>query len=280
MQFYDFNKIERKKLSIYLESLSKNDDFYTRFIEEIQELENYNEKYYRYLIGLMFIDNYRLLDDIVYKTKEEKLKLKFYDQITDIDDLIFAIKENPEILSDICDAPIEMLTVDIFTQSFTLKEMDNERIKKFSPTTLIEKMIFFRDYTIEELISIYDEKDDEYLAKKEISNILILLSIGNFKNFKSLILKLILIDYKWIKLLETEEKITNSIIWELILMIEENSLDDLTEILSSDNQMIETIVDIYFEYIKNYAFEISKVEDNYNKNVKEKIKTKLKEVSL
>lgn len=277
MQFYDINKITRKKLYNYLKSFKDDENnFYDEFLERILELENENENYYRYLIGLMYIDNYRLLSDIEVKTKEEKLKLMFYDGISDIDDLIFMIKEEIEILSDIIDAPIEISTQSLIDQAFTLNEMDNEKIKKFSPATLMEKMNFFKSYTLEEINDIYNEN----LNIKNITNIFILLAIGNFNCFKSLILKIVLIDYKWLKLLEKENKITDDFLHEFIFIVENVSLDELVETLSNDYELIEIIVKIYFEYIKKHAYDQAKIDENYDKNVKEKIKLKLKEVSL
>ncbi|MEG2311571.1 MAG: hypothetical protein RSB72_02610 [Bacilli bacterium] len=104
--FVNFNQLIREMLYTQYKknSLTTTDEFdvncqYDQFIEELK-LNNYT--LYQYTIGLLYIDNYRML---TYRNKnnnltddEEKL-LERYENIDDLDSLLFELEIDQDLIN-------------------------------------------------------------------------------------------------------------------------------------------------------------------------------------
>ena len=262
----------------------EKDEASVKYFEFIEDLKNTNEALYNVIVGLCFVDNYRLLLDKKKhnktKEKEEQL-LEIYAQINDLDDLVFAIEEDSGVLSSIIYAPIKINHFNIKGKATILNELDDEYVAKFNRFNYFEKYNIFRDRTVEEFIFLYLSNSDEekkYETVYSIISILDLLYNYNLKNFFKLVVDMIKVYYRFKKVLQySNPELTFGIDEEIINLIESKSLNDIVYELSCSTDMLAVLVEDFLNYSTNDTISPEWVNNVYKKIVSQEVKIKLKE---
>lgn len=288
MKFFDINNMTRIYLKEIYESIilkTKPEKVFDCFLEKIKIIKNNNESLYKYLVGLMFVDDYKLITGLDEISETEEETLSFYESVNDLDELLLLIDEDESILSNMILSPVIFYNFNNISKAYMIDGLDNEIIKNFNIYSSFEKHNLFKDITMDDISQIYNSNlvetedcyDDENSIDKVIEN-LIILGIGNIECFKLLVLKMIKTPYKWHKFREYENEELDLLETKFIKVIENNSLDDMLGIIYSDIDLLELIVVDYFYYINdNEYIDKDEVESLYEK-IDEKIKRKLKEV--
>lgn len=262
----------------------EKDEASVKYFEFIEDLKNTNEALYNVIVGLCFVDNYRLLLDKKKhnktKEKEEQL-LEIYAQINDLDDLVFAIEEDSGVLSSIIYAPIKINHFNIKGKATVLNELDDEYVAKFNRFNYFEKYNIFKDRTVEEFIFLYLSNSDEekkYETVYSIISILDLLYNYNLKNFFKLVVDMIKVYYRFKKVLQySNPELTFGIDEEIINLIESKSLNDIVYELSCSTDMLAVLVEDFLNYSTNDTISPEWVNNVYKKIVSQEVKIKLKE---
>ncbi len=262
----------------------EKDEASVKYFEFIEDLKNTNEALYNVIVGLCFVDNYRLLLDKKKhnktKEKEEQL-LEIYAQINDLDDLVFAIEEDSGVLSSIIYAPIKINHFNIKGKATILNELDDEYVAKFNRFNYFEKYNIFKDRTVEEFIFLYLSNSDEekkYETVYSIISILDLLYNYNLKNFFKLVVDMIKVYYRFKKVLQySNPELTFGIDEEIINLIESKSLNDIVYELSCSTDMLAVLVEDFLNYSTNDTISPEWVNNVYKKIVSQEVKIKLKE---
>ena len=286
VSFYNFNDQIRNMLNDLYTALSKkfknekNIKFY-QIIEEIK-LENYD--LYKNIIGLSFLDSYRmLLDKKKYNnlTQVEDEYLNQFNQIEDIDDLVFMIDENPKLLNSIILGTIKFKNLNLKGQANMLLQLSDEKTLKFNKFYLFEKYEMFKDRTKNDIISIFKNNKNSKNEEKvyEILNIMDVMYIGNTIGFSKLLLDMLKVFYKWKKVIQlTKPELTFGLEDEILEIVENNNIDNIIYLLSCSPNLIEIIVTDFLEYETNEMMFKQDIEKLYDKLVSREIKIKLKEV--
>ena len=256
-----------------------------KYFEFIEDLKNTKFDLYKTIIGLAFIDSYRLLinkDKHKKTTENEQNYLETYGQITDMEDLLFRINEDPSLLSSFIYAPIKVNRLNLKGRATILLQLDDDYVEEFNHFNRLEKYNIFKNRTIDEFIFIYLSGSNNEEAKNEaiytIVSILDLLYKYNHKNFSKLILDMIKVYYRFKKVIQyTKPKLTFGIDEIIIEIIEKGSLDDIVKTLSCNSDMITALVEDFLEYATNQEIEKESIDEIYNKLVPKEVKIKLKE---
>ena len=262
----------------------EKDEASVKYFEFIEDLKNTNEALYNVIVGLCFVDNYRLLLDKKKhnktKEKEEQL-LEIYAQINDLDDLVFAIEEDSGVLSSIIYAPIKINHFNIKGKATILNELDDEYVAKFNRFNYFEKYNIFKDRTVEEFIFLYLSNSDEEKKHETIYSIISILDLlynYNLKNFFKLVVDMIKVYYRFKKVLQySNPELTFGIDEEIINLIESKSLNDIVYELSCSTDMLAVLVEDFLNYSTNDTISPEWVNNVYKKIVSQEVKIKLKE---
>lgn len=262
----------------------EKDEASVKYFEFIEDLKNTNEALYNVIVGLCFVDNYRLLLDKKKhnktKEKEEQL-LEIYAQINDLDDLVFAIEEDSGVLSSIIYAPIKINHFNIKGKATILNELDDEYVTKFNRFNYFEKYNIFKDRTVEEFIFLYLSNSDEEKKHETIYSIISILDLlynYNLKNFFKLVVDMIKVYYRFKKVLQySNPELTFGIDEEIINLIESKSLNDIVYELSCSTDMLAVLVEDFLNYSTNDTISPEWVNNVYKKIVSQEVKIKLKE---
>ena len=263
-----YNQINNKKNNIKLYEV----------LEQIK-LENYS--LYRNIIGLTFLDSYRILKD---KEKYDNLTLKeielvsILNEIEDIDDLLIFLDDNPSYLISFILGTIKFDRLNIKGQANLLLTTSDEYALKFNKFYLFEKYNMFRERTTDEIIHEAINKNPQDKVE-DLINLLDVLFIGNIHSFSKLMLEILQVFYKWKKILQLKKpELTFGIDDSIIEIVESNPQDKILYTLSCDPNLIEIIVTDFFEY-NSFDEEIkNEIDEAYNKLISNDIKIKLKEV--
>ena len=288
VNFINFNGeirafLERTYQQFYNED--EKDEASVKYFEFIEGLKNTNYNLYKIIVGLAFVDNYRLLiDKKSHKklTENQQNHLEMYEQITDIDDLLFKIEEDPSLLSSIIYAPIKINHFNLKGKATILMQLDDDYVDKFNSFNRFEKYNIFKERTTEEFVFIYLNNSKTEEAKNEtIYNIITILDLlykYNLKNFSKLILDMIKVFYRYKKVIQyTNPELTFGIDEMIIDIVENNSLNDIVYTLSCNSDMIAVLVEDFLEYETNQELEKESINDIYNRLVPHDVKIKLKE---
>ena len=262
----------------------EKDEASVKYFEFIEDLKNTNDALYNVIVGLCFVDNYRLLLDKKKhnktKEKEEQL-LEIYAQINDLDDLVFAIEEDSGVLSSIIYAPIKINHFNIKGKATVLNELDDEYVTKFNRFNYFEKYNIFKDRTVEEFIFLYLSNSDEEKKHETIYSIISILDLlynYNLKNFFKLVVDMIKVYYRFKKVLQySNPELTFGIDEEIINLIESKSLNDIVYELSCSTDMLAVLVEDFLNYSTNDTISPEWVNNVYKKIVSQEVKIKLKE---
>ena len=288
VNFINFNGeirsfLERTYQQFY--NTEEKDEASVKYFEFIEELKNTNYNLYKIIVGLAFVDNYRLLiDKKAHKklTENQQNHLEMYEQITDIDDLLFKIEEDPSLLSSIIYAPIKINHFNLKGKATILMQLDDDYVDKFNSFNRFEKYNIFKERTTEEFVFIYLNNSKTEEAKTEaIYNIITILDLlykYNLKNFSKLILDMIKVFYRYKKVIQyTNPELTFGIDEMIIDIVENNSLNDIVYTLSCNSDMIAVLVEDFLEFETNQELERESINAIYNKLVPHDVKIKLKE---
>ncbi len=288
VNFINFNGeirsfLERTYQQFYNEE--EKDEASVKYFEFIEELKNTNYNLYKIIVGLAFVDNYRLLiDKKAHKklTENQQTYLEMYEQITDIDDLLFKIEEDPSLLSSIIYAPIKINHFNLKGKATILMQLDDDYVDKFNSFNRFEKYNIFKERTTEEFVIIYlSNSKNEETKTEAIYNIITILDLlykYNLKNFSKLILDMIKVFYRYKKVIQyTNPELTFGIDEMIIDIVENNSLNDIVYTLSCNSDMIAVLVEDFLEYETNQELERESINDIYNRLVPHDVKIKLKE---
>ena len=288
VNFINFNGeirsfLERTYQQFY--NAEEKDEASVKYFEFIEGLKNTNYNLYKIIVGLAFVDNYRLLiDKKSHKklTENQQNHLEMYEQITDIDDLLFKIEEDPSLLSSIIYAPIKINHFNLKGKATILMQLDDDYVDKFNSFNRFEKYNIFKERTTEEFVFIYLNNSKTEEAKNEtIYNIITILDLlykYNLKNFSKLILDMIKVFYRYKKVIQyTNPELTFGIDEMIIDIVENNSLNDIVYTLSCNSDMIAVLVEDFLEYETNQELERESINDIYNRLVPHDVKIKLKE---
>ena len=288
VNFINFNGeirsfLERTYQQFY--NAEEKDEASVKYFEFIEELKNTNYNLYKIIVGLAFVDNYRLLiDKKAHKklTENQQNHLEMYEQITDIDDLLFKIEEDSSLLSSIIYAPIKINHFNLKGKATILMQLDDDYVDKFNSFNRFEKYNIFKERTTEEFVFIYLNNSKTEEAKNEtIYNIITILDLlykYNLKNFSKLILDMIKVFYRYKKVIQyTNPELTFGIDEMIIDIVENNSLNDIVYTLSCNSDMIAVLVEDFLEYETNQELERESINDIYNRLVPHDVKIKLKE---
>ena len=285
IKFYNFNNEIRNCLNNFYYMFAKKDkkEAGLKLYELIEQLKLENYDLYKIIIGLSFLDNYRILkekekyDNLT--TKEVEI-LSSHQEIEDIDDLLFILEENPNFISTFIFGSIKFSNLNIKNQANLLLQTPLEYALKFNKFYPIENLEMFKDRTKQDILDIYANKNKNHQDKiYEIINILDVLFIGNKKEFSKLLLEMLQVFYKWKKVLQIRKpELTFGIEDKIIKIVESNSQEQIICILSCDPSLMEIIITDFLEY-ESFDEELKKeIETAYNKIVSYEIKIKLKEV--
>ena len=278
VNFINFNGeirsfLERTYQQFY--NAEEKDEASVKYFEFIEELKNTNYNLYKIIVGLAFVDNYRLLiDKKAHKklTENQQNYLEMYEQITDIDDLLFKIEE----------APIKINHFNLKGKATILMQLDDDYVDKFNSFNRFEKYNIFKERTTEEFVFIYlNNSKTEETKTEAIYNIITILDLlykYNLKNFSKLILDMIKVFYRYKKVIQyTNPELTFGIDEMIIDIVENNSLNDIVYTLSCNSDMIAVLVEDFLEYETNQELERESINDIYNRLVPHDVKIKLKE---
>lgn len=286
VSFYNFNDQIRNMLNDLYTTLSKKfkDEKNIKFYQLIEEIKLENYDLYKNIIGLSFLDSYRmLLDKKKYNnlTQLEDEYLNQFNQIEDIDDLLFMIDENPKLLNLIILGTIKFKSLNLKGQANMLLQLSDEKALKFNNFYLFEKYEMFKDRTKNDIISIFKDNKNSKNEEKvyEILNIMDVMYIGNTMGFSKLLLDMLKVFYKWKKVIQlTKPELTFGLEDEILEIVENNSIDNIIYLLSCSPNLIEIIVTDFLEYETNEIVFKQDIEKLYDKLVSREIKIKLKEV--
>ena len=283
-RFYNFNKEIRNTLNNFYHNFVKKDktNASSKFYELIDNLKLENYDLYKIIIGLSFLDNFRILKDkqkYDNLTAEEISILTVHEEIEDIEDLLFMLDENPSFINTFIFGTVKFSNLNIKSQANLLLQTSIEFALRFNKFYPIEKYEMFKERSKDDILNIYADKNKKSQDKiYEIINILDVLFIGNNPAFSKLLLEMLQVFYKWKKVVQIKKpELTFGIEDKIIEIVENNSQDKIIYILSCDPSLIEVIIADFLEY-EAFDEELKQeIEDTYNKIVSKEIKIKLKE---
>lgn len=254
-----------------------------KYYEFIENIKMTDATFYNFIIGLCFIDSYRILIDkknLKSLDENEKNNFEIYEQINDMDDLIFNIEKYPSIMSSIIYAPIKINQFNTKGRAIILSNLDPQYISKFNHFNYFEQYNMFKERTSEEFIIMYlnsstKEKNETIY---NIINILDLLYQYNLPNFYKLIVDMIKVYYRYKKVLQhTNPELTFGIDEMIIKLIETKSLNDIVYELSCNTDMLSILVEDFLNYSTDQSIAVGWIDSIYKKIVSKDIKIKLKE---
>lgn len=265
-----------------------------KFNELIEELKTENYNLYKIIIGLFFCDTILLLKyrDLYNQLNEEEVSLlKQYESISNIEELIFIIEQDPSVLYAISGSSTKFNALNKNGKSVRLSIADEKFMSNFSIPSCIEKESYFEDITLEELTkeyktfisknkNLYSDQEIENGASFNFKQEVINRSYGNMKNFENLIIRMLKIVYKWKRRnLDKNYLYFLDIDSDIINLVETKSREEIIEIITCDNQLLNYLIGEYLVFINDKTDEYEKeINNHFDKEVCIDVKIKLKEV--
>lgn len=267
-----------------------NEEANIKYFEFCEEIKYTNDKLYKIIIGLGFVDHFRLLIDKKDEkaiSEEEKSTIEIYDMIEDFEDLLFTIDQNQSLLQEIMYAPIKYESLNNVGQAHIFSKLDENYLAKFNKLYSLEKYTLFRDRTIEDFIKMYADivKEDPnndalmYEASYKVADILNILAIGNYNNYSKIILKMLKGSYKFKKVMtKTYPDILFGVDYDVINLIENKSINDMLTTITNDKDMLQIMIEDFFAYEQSSPELKKEIDQLFNQIASKEMKTKLKEV--
>lgn len=285
LKYFNLNKIK----------FEEHSELFFNFQKDISDIQFSNEEWYKYIIGLTFIDNYLLLKD---KEKNNKLNeqdanlLKQCLKIQYIEQLLSIIKNDEEFLRGFVFSSLTFSELSVKEKGLLFaNNIDMKFIAKFSPLTCIEKEYFYQDESIKLLLDNYKKKTTAdsncdilyYIQNKifEESNFadkILLKATLNPNNFETLVRQMISTIYKREKFILTHIGFYSIFPFalKLIILVESNDLNMIEEI--KKDTVLYNYVANEFLYYNTQEIDLNQkaeVEDYYENHVDNTIKHRL-----
>lgn len=285
LKYFNLNKIK----------FEEHSELFFNFQKDISDIQFANEEWYKYIIGLTFIDNYLLLKD---KEKNNKLNeqdanlLKQCLKIQYIEQLLSIIKNDEEFLRGFVFSSLTFSELSVKEKGLLFaNNIDMKFIAKFSPLTCIEKEYFYQDESIKLLLDNYKKKTTAdsncdilyYIQNKifEESNFadkILLKATLNPNNFETLVRQMISTIYKREKFILTHIGFYSIFPFalKLIILVESNDLNMIEEI--KKDTVLYNYVANEFLYYNTQEIDLNQkaeVEDYYENHVDNTIKHRL-----
>ncbi len=285
LKYFNLNKIK----------FEEHSELFFNFQKDISDIQFANEEWYKYIIGLTFIDNYLLLKD---KEKNNKLNeqdanlLKQCLKIQYIEQLLSIIKNDEEFLRGFVFSSLTFSELSVKEKGLLFaNNIDMKFIAKFSPLTCIEKEYFYQDESIKLLLDNYKKKTTAdsncdilyYIQNKifEESNFadkILLKATLNPNNFETLVRQMISTIYKREKFILTHIGFYSIFPFalKLIILVESNDLNMIEEI-KKDTALYNYVANefLYYNTQEIDLNQKAEVEDYYENHVDNTIKHRL-----
>lgn len=189
---------------MFYSSLNKKEEDinYDRIFEKI-ELISDNEKYYRFFVTVLFLDDYRMkLRYLINNqaTEEEKEMLSFYDNnINSVDDIVDYVDGDGDILDMIKSTIIFTRLKDNYQREvLTCSWIKNDYLKKVTPLHVLDLLYYSFPISLDNFVELFNEYNEEENsldasgeATVEFSQMLLDLYVSDVNNYKTLVDELV-----------------------------------------------------------------------------------------
>ena len=189
---------------MFYSSLNKKEEDinYDRIFEKI-ELISDNEKYYRFFVTVLFLDDYRMkLRYLINNqaTEEEKEMLSFYDNnINSVDDIVDYVDGDGDILDMIKSTIIFTRLKDNYQREvLTCSWIKNDYLKKVTPLHVLDLLYYSFPISLDNFVELFNEYNEEENsldasgeATVEFSQMLLDLYASDANNYKTLVDELV-----------------------------------------------------------------------------------------
>ena len=237
------------------------------------EMISTNEKYYKYFVTILFLDDYKLKFRYLINnqaTENDKAVLKYYDEnIRDIDDIVEYIETEGNIL-DMINSTLVFTNLKSSYQRDVLTscELKNDYLKSVSPLHILDLFYYSFPVSLDNYIELFNEYNDEENsldasgeATLEFSKMLLDLYVSDTDNYKNIIDELV----ETYKIMEFHRVFQDD---ELDKFVKNNDLDIYNKFYSDSHIRIK-LLDYFLEYNVNCSKEEQDVfKEEYNKKVK------------
>lgn len=254
--------------------LDKKDDEidYEELFGKIEMIST-NEKYYKYFVTILFLDDYKLKFRYLINnqaTENDKAVLKYYDEnIRDIDDIVEYIETEGNIL-DMINSTLVFTNLKSSYQRDVLTscKLKNDYLKSVSPLHILDLFYYSFPVSLDNYIELFNEYNDEENsldasgeATVEFSKMLLDLYVSDTDNYKNIIDELV----ETYKIMEFHRVFQDD---ELDKFVKNNDLDIYNKFYSDSHIRIK-LLDYFLEYNINCSKEEQDVfKEEYNKKVK------------
>ena len=293
IDFANINQQIRQMLKFKLfEFIDKygNEEANLKHWEFFEDIKYTNNNLYKIIIGLGFVDHFRLLIDKKEEnviSEEENTTLEIYDTIDDFNDLLFILDQNQALIQEIIFAPIKYESLNAIGQAHLFSKLKESYLSKFNKFYILEKYALFKNRTIKDIIQIYldivqNDYDNDalvYEASYKIADTLVILAIGNYTNYSHITLKILKKAYKFKKVMtKTYPDIVFGVDDEIINLIENKSIDDVLVSIINNKDLLQIIIEDFFAYELANPEIRQEIDYLFDQIASKEIKAKLKEV--
>lgn len=285
-KFININGYIRRYLTkqieqIYLQTEDVIETFarYKTFLEDLKDEKSSN--FYRSILGLCFSDAYRLLQ---FKASHNQISgemqecLDQFQNISSLDELEIFLEENPSYLIILWKAPLEIQLYSLRAQA-TMLLINQDKIAHFDLFHEFEVKTMFKNIDLQTIREKYEKKTQNRELKPFMPDPMdiafeqiMILSIGNPKQFYRVLRTLLCEYYKLNKIMEViSPGCLTELAKQLIVKVEFCSIEEIVNALADDEDMVEELLVAYLSMNSLY-------EKEYEMQVPDVIKKKIKEV--
>ena len=275
---YYINKCYEKMKKNATDDYELNTDFFD-FINSLKD----NKSLYKTIVGLAFIDRYRMLKLQNNLNEEELERLNILEGIENIEELLQIMENDEMFMANFIFGSIKMFNLNNEKIKYKLLEKDNyEHMAKFSVISCIEKEYYLGDTTLDCLMEEYNlfikkgvrkhgVEQIEFRAVDDFTNKLVSRALyGNLSNFDNLIMTMIWTIYNENiepKLRTKNEPLSDFQI-DLIEVIKNNEGAYLLQLFINDESWIGSIIEEYIEIKKGSILLQNNKEDSKRDNIR------------
>ena len=280
--FLNINETIRNNLNnLYVMLYKKDDKNYNKmFLKFINQLKNENPKMYKNIIGILFLDSYRLIKSKgKNRTNYENELLKIYALINDINDLLTLVEENNDILNYMLNSSLTYLKFSKKEKASLLLELEDDYSLKFNPFYLIEKMDIFKELDLNYIIENYKNNSNKAKFVEDIFDNLEILIKGNLSAFQKFVFQILDKYYEFKKVIFfMNANLLKKIDFQILELVENESIEKIICSFILEKKFLKYIIINVLEYQTSETIDRKKIVNLYNKLVSSEIKIKLKEV--
>lgn len=253
----------------------------TNFFDFINSLKD-NKSLYKTIVGLAFIDRYRMLKLQNNLDEEELERLNILEGIEDIEELLQIIENDEIFITNFIFGSIKMYNLNNEKIKYEILSKDNyKHMVKFSALSCIEKEYYLGDTSLDCLMEEYNLfikkgmnknsiENIEFKAVDDFTNKLVSRALyGNLSNFDNLIMTMIWTIYNENiepKLRNKSEPLSDFQI-DLIEVIKDNDWANMLQLFINDESWIGSIIEEYIEIKKGLTILQNNREDYIIDNI-------------